>query len=254
MICDLQRASMWKRISAFLFDVILLSILAVLTAFILSAALGYDAHLNTYTVAYERYAAEFGVTDDMIGAASDGTISEADAEILNAASAAMSADPETLAAFEMVANLTTLIVTFSLLTGFVVLEFIVPLLLKNGQTLGKKIFGVAVMHVNGVRIRHVAMFVRTVLGKYAVETMPIAMCLIFLLTGFGMPVFFLIGGVLLIVQAALLIFTHEHALLHDKMAATVTVDLASQMIFETEDELLEYKKQLHAQTVADQDW
>ena len=36
MILDLQKASMWKRISAFLFDGILLSIVAVLFALVLS--------------------------------------------------------------------------------------------------------------------------------------------------------------------------------------------------------------------------
>ena len=47
MIYDLQRASLWKRISAFLFDAILLGIAAVLFAWCLSAALGYDGYSDT---------------------------------------------------------------------------------------------------------------------------------------------------------------------------------------------------------------
>lgn len=241
---------MWKRISAFLFDAILLVILAVLVAFLLSAMLGYDRHLSTYTAAYDRYAAEYGVTDDMILAADAGTISEADAAILSGATAAINGDPEALYAFEMVANLTTLIVTFALLLAFLALEFAVPLALGNGQTLGKKIFGVALMHVEGVRIGHVALFVRTVLGKFAVETMPLAMCAIFIFTGFGSPVFFLVEGALLLLEAILLIATRENAMLHDKLAVTIAVDMASQMIFDTREDLIEYKKKLHVQRAA----
>ena len=40
MIYDLQKASMWKRVSAWLFDTILLSIVAVGFAFLLSTILG----------------------------------------------------------------------------------------------------------------------------------------------------------------------------------------------------------------------
>lgn len=252
MIYDLQKASMWKRISAFLFDMILLSILAVFFVWILSSVLGHDKYMTAYTDVCDRYAAEYGVTDEMILSASNDTATPEQTDILNRASEALSADPEAMYALEMVANLTTVMVTFGLLVGFLILEFLVPMLFGNGQTLGKKIFGVGVMLVDGVRISSLSLFVRTVLGKFAVETMPFAMCFIFIWTGFGSPVFFLIGGALLIAQLLILIFSRENALLHDKMAATVTVDLASQMIFNTREELLEYKKQQHARKVAQQ--
>lgn len=253
MIYDLQKASMWKRISAFLFDAILLSMLAVFCAMVLSAALGYDSYQATFSAAYDRYYAEYGLTEEML-TADPATLTPAQTEQMNAASAAIAADTEAVHAYQMVINLQLLIVTFALLLAFLALEFVVPLLLKNGQTLGKKIFGVGVMQLDGVQLGHVALFVRTILGKYAVETMPFAMCALYLLSGLGSPIFLLIGGVLLIVQALVLIFSHENAMLHDKMAFTVTVDLASQMIFRTREELIEYKKKQHAQKVAAQEW
>ena len=51
--CELQKASMWKRISAFLFDAILLGIVAVLFAWGLSALTGYDGYSRTVTESYE---------------------------------------------------------------------------------------------------------------------------------------------------------------------------------------------------------
>ena len=51
MIYDLQKASMWKRISAAMFDGILLGIAAVLFAWLLSLALGFDGGVVRYTAA-----------------------------------------------------------------------------------------------------------------------------------------------------------------------------------------------------------
>ena len=48
MIYDLQKASMWKRISAFLCDLIVFCIVAVGVAFLLSTILGIDAQQNKW--------------------------------------------------------------------------------------------------------------------------------------------------------------------------------------------------------------
>lgn len=253
MISDLQKASMWKRISAFLFDAILLSILTVFFAMLLSAALGYDGYHTTFNEAYDRYYAEYGLTEEMLTAA-PATLTAEQVEQINAASGAIAADDVAVHAYNMVINLQLLIVTFGLLLAFLVLEYIVPLLLGSGQTLGKKIFGVGLMHLEGVRIGHVALFIRAILGKYAVGTMPYAMCAMYLISGLGSPVFLLIAGVLLIAQLIVLIFSRENAMLHDKMAVTVAVDIASQRIFNTREELLEYKKKQHAEKAAAQQW
>jgi len=46
MIYDLQRANMWKRISAYLLDAILLGMVVVGFAFLLSGVLGYDSKIK----------------------------------------------------------------------------------------------------------------------------------------------------------------------------------------------------------------
>ena len=43
---DLQKANMWKRISAALCDFIAISIVAVGVAFLLSLALGFDGNID----------------------------------------------------------------------------------------------------------------------------------------------------------------------------------------------------------------
>ena len=251
MILDLQKASLLKRASAFLLDAILLVVLATGFFYIISVVTGYEQHRLVVAEATERISQEYGVTAEMTSKSYE-ELTEAEIAAINAADKALQSDAAACRAYAMVANLSTLIVSLGLLLAFVLLEFVVPLLFGNGQTLGKKIFGIAVMHIQGVKLGHVALFTRSVLGKYAVETMPLALSALYLISGLGSPVFLLIGAALLLVQLIVVIVSHENALLHDKMAVTVTVDLASQMIFDTYDQLLDYKKKMHAEKAASQ--
>ena len=55
--------------------------------------------------------------------------------------------------------------------------------------------------------------------------------------------------VILGVQVALVITSKTNSTIHDHMAATVAVDLASQMIFDSPEALMDYKKKVHAEKV-----
>ena len=57
---------------------------------------------------------------------------------------------------------------------------------------------------------------------------------------------------LLLSEIVLLIATRERTPLHDIMSGTVAVDMASQMIFNSTEELLAYKQRAHAKKVNDQ--
>lgn len=253
MIYDLQKASILKRISAWLLDAILLVIIVVGIAGALSGILGFDAKAEKLEAYYVKYEQEFGIdaqmTEEKFNAMTKEE-QEAYTAACDAANKALAADKEAMQTFNLVFNLTLVVITLSILIAILATEFVVPLLLKNGQTVGKKVFGIAVMRTSGVKVNGVCMFIRTVLGKYAVETMiPVYMLLMLL---FGM-----IGGTAVVVvlvlglaQLLLVILTHTNALIHDKLADTVTVDMASQMIFNTEEDLLEYKKRVAAEQAA----
>ena len=118
--------------------------------------------------------------------------------------------------------------------------------------MGKKVFGIGLIRVDGVKISTFALFVRTVLGKYTVETMiPVLMVMMIFIGTIGILGPAIVLG-LLILQVALIITSPTNSALHDHMAATVAVDLASQMIFATAEDLVEYKKQVHAEQVKNQ--
>ena len=249
MIFDLQKASMWKRISAFLFDMILLGIVVTGAAFLLSALLGFDKHNTALDVAYAKYEAEYGVVFD-ITEEEYMQLSEEKLEAWNEAYAALIADNEAMYSYNMVVNFTLVISTLAILLAYVVLEFAVPLKLGHGQTLGKKIFGVAVMRTDGIKVTPPLLFIRTILGKFTIETMiPVLICVMIFFNMIGI-IGILILGLILLLQIILMIATYTNSCIHDVLAKTVAVDMASQMIFETEEELIAYKNKVHAEKVA----
>lgn len=253
MIYDIQKASILKRISAWLLDTILLLVLIAGLAGLISALTGYDGYNTRLEDFYSSYEQEYGVTFDITQEAYEALTQEQKVSY-DAAYDALIADEEVLYVYNMLVNLTLLIVTFSILVAYLILEFAVPIWLKNGQTLGKKVFGIAVIRTNGVKMNNVSLFIRTVLGKFTVETMiPV---LVFIMLMFNMVG---LGGTVLVflllaAQLALFLATPTRSLIHDKLADTVAVDLASQLIFDTEQDLLEYKKRVSAEEAAKQSY
>ena len=243
MIYDLQKGSIWKRISAFLFDMILLSVLAALFALLLSWITGYDGHAAALDRKYEEY----GVSRDFAeqyDEATDEERADYDARV-----AQLEDDPEANRLFSLLVSLSVVITTGGVLLSFLLWEFFVPLWLRNGQTLGKKVFGLAVMRTNSVRISGPSLFIRTILGKYAVETMiPVYLVVMFFFNQsdvFQLILLFLIP----LANLVLVLASGTHSCLHDFLADTVVVDFGSQMIFESDQEMIEYKTRIHKETV-----
>ncbi len=243
MIYDLQKASMLKRISAWLLDAILLVIIASGFALALSAILDYDGCYDKLEAIYAQYEEEYGI---VIGAI-ESDLTPEELEVYKQASDALQKDEQAIYQYNLLIYMSLSIVTFSLLASFLLLEFAVPLLLKNGQTVGKKIFGIGLMRTDGVKMTAFALFARTVLGKFTIETMLPLMIIFLILMGMMgiVGVIVLLG--LLVIQLTLLIRTETNSMIHDSLAATVAVDLSSQMIFPTREDLMAYKNKVQAE-------
>lgn len=243
---ELQRADMWKRISAALLDVILLAIVAVGMAYMLTTVLGYDRHEAQFNAIAATYESEYGVSFDVSGEELAAMTEEERAQF-NLASEAFSKDEEANRVYALMFNLTLVITSLGILAACLLMEFVLPLLLGNGQTLGKKIFGIGVMRVDGIKLPAVLLFVRTVLGKYAVELMvPVY---IFVMLMFGMMDIagtVLIFG-LLIVQIVLVATSRTRSPIHDRLAHTVAVDFASQRIFDSVEAREAYRERIHSE-------
>lgn len=249
MIYDTQRASMWKRLSAALFDGILLGVAAVLFAWLLSVALGFDTQYQTLNEAYDRYGAEYGV-DFNLGLAEYESMTGAEIDRLNEAYEALSGDDEAMYAYNMILSLTLTITSLGILLAYLVMEFTIPMCLKNGQTIGKKIFGIGLMRNDGVRITGSGLFARTFLGKYAIGTMVPVLIILMIFFGLLGLTGTIVLALIALLQIILLLATRNHTPIHDLLASTVSIDVGSQMIFDTYEDMIAYKKKVHAEQVS----
>jgi len=237
---------MWKRISAYLFDIILIGIVTVGLTFFMSFLLDYDSYAQKLSDLYDSYEVKFGVDFDLTYDEYDAMSPEESAKY-DLAVKAVSEDGEVNYLYSMMLNLTLIMITFSILAAYLLLEFAVPLLIGNGQTLGKKIFGIALMRKDGVKINALLLFVRTVLGKFTLETMiPVLIIIMFYFNVIGIFGTVVILGIA-IAQIVMIAATKDNLAVHDALSQTVAVDAASQMIFDSYEAMIEYKKKLHAE-------
>ena len=260
MTISLQKANFWKRISAYLLDFILTVILATGAAFVVSSIVKYDACLDAYSAkqsfyysqAEEKYNIDLKITEEAYNAMTEEertAYDETQKLALEEINQALNTDEEFLALHSKMFTFTLLIFSLSLLTSIFIVYFVAPLIFKNGQTLGKKIFGLGVIRTNFVKISNPVLFIRSIVGLFAMETMfPILMLL---MTFFG-----LLGGIglimivlLFILQIGVLIATKTNSSIHDLLSDTVVVDYACQQIFETEEDLIAYKQKQHEEEV-----
>lgn len=248
MIYDLQKASTLKRLSAFLLDIIVLAIIATLFCFIISAITGYDGYIKKYNSYQEQYEKEYDVSFDI----TEDEFNEMDKKQQKKWTDARTAfikDEVVLECYGKIIDLTIAIFSIGIFLAFIASEFVVPLLLKNGQTIGKKIFSIAVMRTDSVRISSISLFTRTVFGKYAIETMVPLYVMIMLWFRKADLFTVLLLFALIIAQVITFFVTKTNSLLHDLLSDTVVVDMSSQMIFESKEAMMEYKNARHLEEV-----
>lgn len=253
MQADIQKASIWKRVAAWILDLILLAVLVSGVMYLLSIVLNYSRYSDQVNAAYAQYEAEYGITFEITQDAYQ-AMTEAERQNWDDAYAALIADEEAMQAYNMTVNLILLMTTAGILVSMLILQLLVPLLLKNGQTVGKKAFSLGVIRQDGVKMNTMQLFVRTILGQFTLETMiPVYIVLMMLWGTIG-----IIGPIVLFVliigQMICMGVTKNNAALHDLLSGTTVVDLACQKVFNSTEELVEYTKQIHAERAARQDY
>ena len=162
---------------------------------------------------------------------------------------ALAADPEAGYAYTMLLNLTLVITTGGIFFATLIWDFVIPLCFGNGQTLGKKIFGIGLMRQDGVRVTGKEMFARAILGKYTIETMVPVLIILMIVSGSIGIVGPIVIGLILLLNVITMIATRTNSPIHDLLASTVTVDIGSQMIFDSRADLIAYKEKVHAEKV-----
>ena len=253
MSVTLQKANFWKRISAWLFDFIVTIMLMMGLAAGITALSDYDQKADIVTDYYNHYEELYGVDFD-ISEEDFNQLTEAEKELYTDAKKAMYKDAGFAKAYQDVFQLTMLSFGGGLLLAYLIWHFFIPLCFGYGRTLGKKLFGLAVIRTNCVKVTSPVLFIRTTVGLYAIETMmPLSMLIMIYFDMMGIVGLITIG-LLGILQIVVLSVTNTNSSIHDLLTDTAVVEFASQQIFDTEDDLLAYKQEQHAKEVEKADY
>ena len=248
MIYDLQKADFWKRASAGLLDFILTAILAVGVIFLMSYVTGLNNHYDSYQSIMDSYEVKHGVDFNAIASTEAfNALPKAEQDKLNTAFADFASNEEANFHYNLMIQKIILNFSIGILVAIGIIQFAIPMFFKNGQTVGKKVFGLGVMRTDGVRVNGQIMFIRAILGKYTIETMVPLMMLLWIFTGRAGLMSLIIIALVIIGNLIMMSITRTNSAIHDMLANTVAVDMASQLIFDTPEALLEYKQEIHRQ-------
>ena len=242
---DLQKAPFGKRIFAFLADLIVAAILISGLYFAFSAILDVDSYTAKYDGILKSYEERYGVSFDTTQEEYD-AMTDAEKEHYNEAVDAMNNDEDANRAMKTALTMGFAIIAGGIIVSMLLLEFIVPLLMKDGRTLGKRLFGLGVMRRNFTRITPVQLFVRGVIGKGVFELVLPIMIIFSVLLGITGIFGLILLGVMVIAEIVALVRSDSNSMLHDVLADTAVVDWASQLIFDDEkrrDEFIRRQKE-----------
>ena len=255
MKVDMQKAGLWKRIAAAILDFILLAILAVGGAWGLSVMLDYDGHAETAAAIKAEYEEAYHIPPDVTGSKYQ-AMTEAERQAYDAAVAeaneALAKDAEAVRILNLLQSLRLIITTFGILIAVLLLEFVVPLFLKNGATVGKKVFGLGLVRTDCVRVNTLQLFTRTLIGKFTIEIMIPVYLVIMILSGTLGSMGLMVIGAILLLQVILYFATKQNQLLHDLMAGTAVVDVTSQRIFASDEDRIAFLKRMAAEQAEQQ--
>jgi uncharacterized RDD family membrane protein YckC len=209
----------------------------------------YDDKEAQMQAKYEQYEEEYGIDIDISQEEFD-KLSQEMKDRYEEADAAFRKDSEAIHLQATLFTLSLLILSVGTFFGIFIWHFIIPALLKNGQTIGKKCFSIAVMRTSSVQISTPILFIRSMLGLYAIETMVPVLMVLMLLFGTIGGTALLVIGLLFILQFIVILVSKTNSSIHDLLSDTVVVDMSTQKIFESNEALLAYKEELHAAAVA----
>jgi uncharacterized RDD family membrane protein YckC len=249
---DIQHAAFSKRLFAFLADVVIAGLLVTGIFLLLWTVFDVDRYKDVYAevkAAYEQeYGVTFGLTEEEFS-----KLDEAAQDNYSKAVDAMNADETSNNALKTYLTFALSILAGGIVLSGLLLEFVVPLLFKDGRTLGKKLFGLGVMRTGMLKIKAPVLFVRGVIGKAVFELLlPVVMTATALMGVTGIFGFIMLG-VFAVAECVALVKTGGQCFLHDILADTYVVDWSSQPIFDTSEQRDAFlKERLEAQQEAEE--
>lgn len=213
---------MFRRFGAFIVDLCLVIVVTVLIALPLRGISGYATTSDSMNAIFDRIASKHGVdinmTNQQYNALPDEEKLAVDAALLE-----ISEDEEAAELYTKTVRLLMIVVFSSLLVSVVLLELVLPLVFKNGQTIGKKLMRLKVERRDETPLNFVTMLLRSITGKFFIDyALPVFFFLSFVYANAGRTP---LTGLLMLElgQIVCIVATKERRAIHDVIAGTRVV-------------------------------
>lgn len=246
---EFYKAKPIKRFAAYVIDMILLLAITFGVMVPMCSWLGYANSREELVPFYEKYSQEYGIDLQISGTEYD-ELSEKQKEAYDKAYDAMNQDKEALYVMNKILFTVLASAAAGFLVGYAILEVALPLIFKNGQTIGKKAMKLCVMHKDHVLVSPWQVIFRAILGKYFIGTL-IPMVLLALPE---LKIWIISGSFILAIiamtQAFIVLMSQANCGIHDKLFNTVVADFEQQYIFDTLEERRAYDAELAAREEA----
>lgn len=115
------------------------------------------------------------------------------------------------------------LIASALFLAFLVSDVLVPLLLKNGETIGKKIFSLTLIRIDGRKVGTGTLILRSLTGKYLIETLPVLLLLVYAFFSYS-TLCLLTALILSILNISVTLLSKNQRALHDMIAKTVVIE------------------------------
>lgn len=238
---DFHKAKPIKRLAAYLIDLIMLVAITAGVWIAMYSAMDYNTYVQEFQGYIDEYAQKHGV-DLSIPSNEIQNYPEEVQEKYNEALLDLNDNKEAMASYAQRFKIDILAAMVGFFVAYLILEVMIPLILKNGQTVGKKIMGLCVMHKYHVRVGAMQIIYRSILGKYFIETMiPVGMLL---LKNYGVlgTTASLIMAVIAMTQGFIVLMSQANCGIHDKLFHTVVADFKKQYIFDSWNERFDFQE------------
>jgi len=216
----LQKAPFFKRLLALMLDWMFIVIIIFTCVIPMSFLLKVDEYSEKFDQYYSEYEKKYGVDFDLTEEQFN-AMTEEELKLYEEAYNALTSDEEANKAHDALFKRMLGSIELAILAGYLVMDVLFPLMLKNGQTLGKRVFGLAVRRANGEPTNMITILSRTVVGKFTVETAIPALVICSVLMG-SLNLFGVLYVVAILV-ANIVLLIKKNKVLHDILADTMVV-------------------------------
>lgn len=233
-----------KRLAAWFIDLILILVVATGAALMTSMIYGYDNYNDTcyqkeiqYEIYVEDPEGKVEINDKKYTICYE--IEGVSKEEATQRYEELYKDIEYKEAYLKRSQGQVIIITSAIVVSLTILEFIVPLILKHGRTIGMKFFDIGYVTDEGIDTNFKTVFVRFLFGKLVVGALiPYSGIMLSLM----MPTYYTLVGFIAIfgvigINLLLLFTTPEKRGVHDFIAKCVPCDNSCQIYFKTVEEL-----------------